>query len=182
MRFLSIVFQYSEENGFFGGIFPNQYSFGELMHEFDFSAAWVNAVAWAPGMKRIAFAAHNSTVSIAELNPNGVPTLQTLRLPGLPFTAVTFLSDNTLVGVGYDCAPFAFSFNGSSWAFVERIDKEKKVESKAVSSGIAGARAMFQGASSQGFAIKDNAQKVEEKGLKTRHQNVITYTCWLVYD
>ena len=39
----------------FGAIFPKQFEFGEVLHTFDFAAAWINAVAWSPGFFRVAF-------------------------------------------------------------------------------------------------------------------------------
>ena len=130
-------------------------------------------------MFRVAFAAHNSTISFGQIFEGVPPVLQTVRITGLPLTSITFLTNNTVIGVGYDCTPLAYAADDNgNWKFADRIDKEKKAEVKAAQSGVANARAMFQGASSHGLTIKDNAGAVSsDVGLKTRHQNTIGGIC-----
>ena len=99
----------------FGGIFPNQFEFGEVLHEFDFNAAWINAVAWGPGYFRIAFAAHNSTISFAQILAGGQPpAVQTLRVEGLPYQSLAFLSDNSVVASGWDYRPHVYVAGGAA--------------------------------------------------------------------
>jgi actin related protein 2/3 complex subunit 1A/1B len=159
----------AEDDGF-GEIFPKQHEFGETMVEFD-TKGWVNAVAWAPGGRVVAFAAHSSTLTFVELKAGGAPVVNTLNLQGLPFLDIAFLDDGNLVGVGYDNNPALFKGSGSEWKFAEYVDKEQKAGAGAKK---ASAFAKWADADKRGAAMGDGAASLPELEPTTRHKNVIT--------
>uniref|UniRef100_A0A0A9WM24 Arp2/3 complex 41 kDa subunit n=1 Tax=Lygus hesperus TaxID=30085 RepID=A0A0A9WM24_LYGHE len=54
-----------------------QYTFGEVLAEFDQAQAWVNAVAWSPNGSTIAFFGHGSTAHFVNLD-GSKPEVQTI--------------------------------------------------------------------------------------------------------
>jgi len=168
----------AEDDGF-GDVFPQQHEFGEILAEFDHAKAWVQAVAWAPSGFRLSFAGHGSTIHFVQLLGGGAaPIVQTVTMPGLPYLDIGFLSDNTVVAVGFDANPALYVAGGSdaepTWGFVDIVDKkdEKKEEAKTpAKAGAAAARAMFTAAASQGHAV--GGPKKEEKVIETIHKNNI---------
>jgi len=130
----------ADDDGF-GEVFPNQHKFGEILAEFDHSRSWITAVAWAPSGFRVAFAGHGSTISFVQILAGSEPVVQTTQHRALPFVDMTFITDNTLVAVGYDYTPTTFTVQGGSdtepkWAFQETFDKDGD-EKKAVSAAAA---------------------------------------------
>jgi len=122
-------------------VFPNQHKFGEILAEFDHARSWITSVAWAPSGFRVAFAGHGSTISFVQILAGSEPVVQTTQHRALPFVDMTFITDNTLVAVGYDYTPTTFTVQGGSdtdpkWAFQETFDKdgdEKKSPAAATS-------------------------------------------------
>jgi len=163
----------------FGDVFPKQHEFGEILAEFDHAKAWVQAVAWAPSGFRLSFAGHGSTIHFVQLLGGGAqPVVQTVSMPGLPYLDIGFLSDNTIVAVGFDANPHIYTSGGSDsepvWAFTDVVDKkdEKKDDSKVpAKAGIGAARAIFNDAATRGHAV--GGPKVEVKAIETIHKNNI---------
>lgn len=161
-----------DEDGF-GEIFPeNTYKFGEILAEYDDARAWVNSVAWSPNGFRIAFAGHGSTVHFVQLLAGAAPSVSTVHHNGLPFMKIDFLSDNALVGVGWDCNPAIFGAAGSDadpkWEFKQLLDKAEKKSTAAASSKFAAAQKLFVDSTKKGIS-KD----ADETVLDTLHQNTI---------
>jgi WD40 repeat protein len=57
---------------------------------------------------------HNSTISFAQIVSGGTPSVQTLRVEGLPYASVAFLSDNSLVATGWDNRPHIYTAAGAA--------------------------------------------------------------------
>jgi len=143
----------SADDDGFGEVWPKQHEFGEVLAEID-CGSWVNSVAWSPSGFRIAFAGHNSTLSFVQILAGSEPLVQRISLKGLPFLDLRFLTDNSLVAVGYDNTPLVYSVQGGSdadplWGFSDQLDgKESKGDAKATNepapaaktAGAAGAR------------------------------------------
>jgi len=148
-----------------------------LLCEFD-GKAWANAVSWSPNGFRIAYAGHDSTLTFAQILAGSNPIIQTVNLKGLPFLDVRFLSDNTLVAVGYDNAPFLFTVQGGSdadpkWGFLQTCDTEDKksttptptTTAPKVGSSFKDASKLFQDSASKGIGPASGTQK------KKKHQH-----------
>ncbi|KAI8927431.1 WD40-repeat-containing domain protein [Entophlyctis helioformis] len=126
----------------------------------DFAAGgWVHAVGFSPSGNSIAFAAHDSTITIA--NGPAVPP-QLIVTPNLPFVSLFYASENTIVVAGHDCAPYVVLNRGSHWELADKIDAGRK---KSVTGNSAFDK--FRQMDSRGQAATD----VE---INTTHQNTIT--------
>lgn len=68
--------------------------------------------------------AHNSTLSFAQILAGGQPAVQTLRVDGLPYSSINFLSDNSLVATGWENRPHLYTAAGAaaepSWCVFAR--------------------------------------------------------------
>jgi len=121
----------------FGEVWKKQHQFGEILAEFD-CGSWVNAVSWSPSGFRIAFAGHASSLHFIQILAGSPPLIQRVSLKGLPFLDIRFLSDNTLMAVGYDNTPLIYKMQGGSdadpqWGFSDQLDgKEMKKDDKPV--------------------------------------------------
>jgi len=166
----------AEDDGF-GDVFSAQHEFGEILAEFDQAKAWVQAVAWSPSGFRLAFAGHGSTIHFVQLLGGGVaPIVQTVTMPGLPYLDIAFLSDNTIVAVGFDSNPAIYVAGGSDsepvWAFTDVVDKkdEKKEDKTPAKTATSTARSMFQDAASRGHAVGAK-RTTTEIVVETIHKN-----------
>jgi len=123
-----------EDDGF-GEVWPKQHEFGEVLAEID-CGAWVNSVAWSPSGFRIAFAGHNSTLSFVQILAGSEPLIQRVSLKSLPFLDIRYLTDSTLMAVGFDNTPLVYSVqsgadNDPQWGFTDQLDgKEAKGDDK----------------------------------------------------
>ncbi len=120
--------------------------------------------------------------------------------------SVAFLSDNTVVGVGFDNNPMVYSVNGGSdaepeWGFQEQFEKaagDKKAApapaaaapAPATGGAFAASRNMFAGATSQGKTLQSTSKTQDAKAaasltnvaaVNTKHSNAIT-TLWPVIN
>jgi len=190
----------AEDDGF-GEVWPKQHEFGEVLYEFDVTKSWVNSVAWSPNAFRMVFAGHGSSLHFIQILGGSPPLVQTLNLKSLPFMDVRFLSDNTVVAVGFDNTPTIFSVTGGSeidpvWSFTDICDKDSK-DIKATSpsksttptptttgptkSAFANAHALFHASATHGHAITNSGSSSQKKDpiskppvlAFTRHTNTI---------
>jgi actin related protein 2/3 complex subunit 1A/1B len=171
----------SPEDDGFGEVFPKQHEFGEVLAEFDQGRSWVNSVAWAPGGFRLAFASQGSILNFIQLIAGSQPFVQSINCRDLPYLDIQFLSDNTLVGAGFEANIDLFTVSGGTdiqplWTFKEKVDK-KQSTSAAPSSGIASkigvfasAQNKFASADTQGVAFGSSAAST---AVTTKHKNSI---------
>jgi len=190
----------SAEDDGFGEVWAKQHEFGEVLVEFDITKSWVNSVAWSPNAFRMCFAGHGSSLHFIQILGGSPPLIQTLNLKSLPFMDVRFLSDNTVVAVGFDNTPTIFSVTGGSevdpvWSFTDICDKDSK-DIKATSpskstaptttgpptkSAFANAHALFHASATHGHAITNSGSSGQKKEpiskppvlAFTRHTNTI---------
>jgi len=172
----------AEDDGF-GEVWPKQHEFGLCLMELD-AGSWINSVAWNPSAFRIAFATHSSTVSFVQILGGSDPLVQRVLLKNLPFLDIRFLSDNTLVGVGFDNNPTLFTVQSGGdsdpkWGFYDVMDgkEEKKATAAApaAGTGTAGARQMFKDRTDKGIggAGKKETSAPGTQIINTRHTNTI---------
>jgi len=174
----------SAEDDGFGEVWPKQHEFGECLAEFD-CGSWVNSVAWAPNGFRLAFAGHASSVHFVQILAGSDALVQNMSLKGLPIMSLQFLSDNTLLGSGFDNTPTLFSVQGGSdadpqWAFLEVCDKDEKKGTApapaAPKQGFANAQRVFTD-TTKGIQIGKPKQTTSfapaTVALNTRHSNLV---------
>jgi len=184
----------SAEDDGFGEVWPKQHEFGECLAEFE-CGSWVNSVAWAPNGFRLAFAGHASSVHFIQILAGSDPLVQNMSLKGLPFMSLQFLSDNTLLAVGYDNTPTIFTVQGGTdadpqWGFLDVCDKkdsEGKVSATpapatAQKGAFVAAKNLFHESTHKGISISGTGKKTTTERVSyapatvatnTRHSNLV---------
>jgi len=155
--------------------------FGTVCGEFASPAGgWVHAVAFSPSGDALAFASHDSSISI--VYSGGGPAVVTVKMNTLPLITLTWTAENAIVAAGHDCQPVIFSGNESGWKLIGSLDDTSAPKS----SGVAGSRLAggpgrlnsaafntFRNADSRGIAGAGGGPSSESE-LFTVHQNTIT--------
>uniref|UniRef100_A0A915AG72 Actin-related protein 2/3 complex subunit n=1 Tax=Parascaris univalens TaxID=6257 RepID=A0A915AG72_PARUN len=136
--------------------------FGALMSEVTCSG-WVHDVAFSPSGCRLAFVAHDSTVSLIDTNRSSQEAI-VLRTANLPFTSVHWVTENSLIAAGHDCSPMLFTYAGETLKLVTKLDVPSEQKSKNVKSAMQMFRNIDRNAVSEAISVQ----------LKTLHQNAIT--------
>lgn len=146
--------------------FARPVEFGEVYCELH-ASSWVNAVAWAPSGKVLAYASHDSAIHFATFGGSGDPVVQTIKFGDLPLRSLIFVAEKAVVAGGYDYNPVMFSSVGGKWSFKSKLD-EKKTAEAVKSTGVASARALFQNKTSRG----QESSKSKDT-LWTKHENAL---------
>ncbi|KAI0345252.1 actin-like protein ARPC3 [Trametopsis cervina] len=161
------------------------------------AGGWVHAVGFSPSGDVLAFASHDSSVTI--VYPGG-PAVYTIRLSTLPLNTLAWTSEDALVAAGHDCQPFVFTGSAHGWQLAGTLD-DSKSSSRSGFGGGGGAGAAapgrlqssafntFRNADSRGISSSSGgAGSVPgspivgngESEMFTVHQN--TVTCLRVYE
>lgn len=157
------------------------------------SGGWVHAVAFSPSGDALAFAGHDSSVSIVyPSGPEQAPqAVHNVRLPNLPFLSLIFSSENSIIGAGHDYDPIQLTGDlNSGWVVNKSLDDpSSRAHAPSASAARAGgpgrlaSSAAFQtfrqadsrgisSAGSGGVAVGTSNVKGGERN--TAHQNTIT--------
>ncbi|KAF8651481.1 hypothetical protein AX16_004779 [Volvariella volvacea WC 439] len=140
------------------------------------AGGWVHTVGFSPSGDVLAFASHDSSLSL--VYPGG-PVVLNIRTPSLPFVTLTWTTENSLVAAGHDCQPIVFSGSESGWQIIGSLDDA----SGASRSGFApspvgrlktGAFATFRDADTRGQSSAGSSSVSTDTKLLTVHQNTIT--------
>lgn len=153
------------------GPFIKPIEFGETYLELS-SSGWVNAVAWSPSGRVLAFASQDSTITFVTFTSDGNQITQKLRLKDLPFNKILFISEKAVVGVGHDFNPTIVSELMGQWSVNRKLDEKADNSTDAgggSNNSVAAARALFVNKSSKG---QDAAK--ESDGLWTKHESAIS--------
>jgi actin related protein 2/3 complex subunit 1A/1B len=143
------------------------------------AGGWVHAVGFSPSGDVLAFASHDSSISV--VYPTG-PTVINIRITSLPFVTLTFTSEDSLVAAGHDCQPILFSGSASGWAAVGSLDDTTAPKSASAGSRVGGVGRLnstafntFKNADSRGSGgFGAGSDGGGETDLMTVHQNTIT--------
>lgn len=107
------------------------------------SGGWVHGVAFSPSGDALAFASHDSSITVVyPSGPEQPPAaVHHVRVPSLPFVALTFTSENSLVAGGHDYEPVVFAGDAQSgWALSKSLDdpasRSSSAGARVVSGGI----------------------------------------------
>merc|ERR1712000_70925 len=91
--------------------------FGKCLAQYD-TNGWVSTVAFNNDGMRLAFASHDSVLSVAEASSpeKGQKPKEPVRFYGktLPFKSVEWSGANTIIAAGHDMCVFAFNYNAST--------------------------------------------------------------------
>lgn len=150
-------------------LYPKAKEFGESLAEYAVSASWVNATAWSPNGKVLAWVGQGATLHTCA---PGEKSPAVVFSKSLPFLHVLFLDDDTIVCVGWDNNPHIFKNKGGSWELEKKLDEEKTAAAgPAKKKAFGSAFAKFQQADTEGQ--KFGAKKADNS-IKTFHKNTIT--------
>ncbi|KIK54459.1 hypothetical protein GYMLUDRAFT_99989 [Collybiopsis luxurians FD-317 M1] len=134
------------------------------------AGGWVHGVAFSPSGDVLAFASHDSSISIAY--PGG--PVHHIRMPTLPLVTLTWTTEDTIIAAGHDCQPIVFSGSDAGWQEVGTLDDGSGSGAKAGPGPVGrlktGAFATFQNADSRG----QGSNVSNDTKLTTVHQNTIT--------
>jgi actin related protein 2/3 complex subunit 1A/1B len=131
------------------------------------SAGWVHAVSFSPSGDALAFAAHDSSITVvypngADQPPRAVISVNTQLLP---FMSLIWANESEIIAAGYDCEAYRFKGNEAGWQITGSL--EAKIRPGTGSPREDSALNMFRQMDLKGKA-KDDTQ------LKTVHQNTIS--------
>ncbi|KAI0078125.1 WD40 repeat-like protein [Panus rudis PR-1116 ss-1] len=151
------------------------------------NGGWVHAVGFSPSGDVLAFASHDSTISI--VYPNG-PAIYTIKMTTLPLVTLTWTREDAIVAAGHDCQPYVFQGSPSGWDLVGSLDDpaSNKSSGGGARSGFGGAPSPVGRLNSAAFNTFRNADTrgvgsptagpggagSGESELLTVHQNTIT--------
>ncbi|AQK55449.1 Actin protein 2/3 complex subunit 1B [Zea mays] len=100
------------------------------------------------------------------------PVAQNLALRDLPLRDVLFVSERTLIGVGFDCNPMIFAADDTGlWTFIRFLDERKAAPSASKASQLSEALGKLYGQSKQGTS-SDTVEPSKPRG--GAHENCIT--------
>ncbi|RYP23959.1 hypothetical protein DL765_000845 [Monosporascus sp. GIB2] len=137
---------------------------GEFLNS---SAGWVHSVAFSPSGDALAFAAHDSSITIVyPTGPEQPPrAVVSVNAQLLPFMSLIWNGEGEIIAAGYDCEAFRFRGDASGWQLSGTLEAKARP-------GLEDAREesalnMFRSMDLKG-KVKDDTQ------LKTVHQNTIS--------
>jgi len=101
--------------------------FGECIAEYSPSecgGGWVHGVAFSPSGDKLAFVAHDSSISVVDSTDNKILTTVTTR--DLPYRCVAWLTEDSLVAAGHDYVPFSFTVKAGALTHCGKLDNPAK--------------------------------------------------------
>ncbi|KAK7727699.1 ARP2/3 actin-organizing complex subunit Sop2 [Botryosphaeria dothidea] len=136
---------------------------GEFLNN---TAGWVHSVSFSPSGDALAFAAHDSSVTVVYPSAPDAPPKAVLNISTqlLPFQSLLFTSEDTIIAAGHDCEAYRFQGNEGGWQLVGSL--ETKAAAKAGGEEEESARNMFRQMDLKG-KVKDDTK------LQTTHQNTV---------
>ncbi|OAX39361.1 WD40 repeat-like protein [Rhizopogon vinicolor AM-OR11-026] len=141
------------------------------------AGGWVHAVGFSPSGDTLAFASHDSSISI--VYPGG-PFIYNIRISSLPYVTLSWTSEDALVAAGHDCQPVVFSGSEQGWALVGTLDDSTASSASKGSGAKAGAVGRLNSAAFNSFRNADQrgqsggGDAAADTELLTVHQNTIT--------
>ncbi|KAJ3815425.1 actin-related protein ARPC3 [Lentinula aff. lateritia] len=153
-------------------VWGSKLPFNTICGEFTSAAGgWVHSVGFSPSGDVLAFASHDSSISIAY--PGG--PVYNIRMPTLPLVTLTWTSEDNIIAAGHDCQPIVFSGSDAGWQEIGTLDNGSYAAGSKAGPGSvgrlkAGAFATFRDADSRG----QTSSGTTDTKLSTIHQNTIT--------
>jgi len=101
-------------------VWGEKFPFNTVCGEYASSAGgWVHSVGFSPSGDILAFASHDSTITIVY---PGAPAVLTIKSTTLPYVTLTWTSEDSLVAAGHDCQPVLFSGTAEKWTALGSLD------------------------------------------------------------
>ena len=102
---------------------------GFLMKEFTNSSSgggWVHAVSFSADGSKLAWAGHDSSISVADA-ANDMLVMK-LKTNLLPMCSLTWIRPNTIAAVGHNCVPYTFNVESDGVKLGSAMEENKKKE------------------------------------------------------
>jgi actin related protein 2/3 complex subunit 1A/1B len=136
---------------------------GEFLNN---TAGWVHSVAFSPSGNALAFAAHDSSLTVVypsgpEQPPRAVISISTQLLP---FMSLVWSSESEIIAAGYDCEAYRLQGSEQGWQLAGSLEAKAGPAAAAREDS---ALNMFRQMDLKGSTRDDTK-------LKTVHQNTIT--------
>lgn len=157
------------------GPWGSKSSLGTMLAEFANAGAgggvggWVHSVSFSGDGGKVAWVAHDSSISVADAVKPGAQTAGPIRVrtPFLPFLSVVWVGKDRIVAAGHDCSPMLYKLTpDGQLTFTCKLDIAQKKEAGGLS-----AMRKFQ-------SLDRNARiETSDTTLDSVHQNAITCTC-----
>lgn len=150
------------------GVWGERLPFNTVCGEFlNNSAGWVHSVSFSPSGDVLAFAAHDSSITVVYPGGPDQPPRAVVNIPTqlLPFMSLIWSSEDEIIAAGYDCEAFRFQGSEGGWHLAGTL--ESKGRPGATGGGEESALNMFKQMDLKG-KVKDDTQ------LKTVHQNTVS--------
>lgn len=153
--------------------------FNTLCGEFESpSCGWIHSVGFSPDGESVAFAAHDSSITVATPSTGEVTSA---RSPNLPLKSLVWADSSTIVVSGHDCLPMVYKNDGSGWRMVKTLgedDKNRRSATASPSNNNSAFNLFRQMDSRSQQAAKPSSSAPggagEDGSLKSVHQNTIT--------
>ncbi|CZS91286.1 probable Arp2/3 protein complex subunit sop2 [Rhynchosporium agropyri] len=150
--------------GVWGERLPFNTVCGEYLNN---SAGWVHAVSFSPSGDALAFAAHDSSITV--VYPNGADqpprAIVSVSTQLLPFMSLIWNGESEIIAAGYDCEAYRFKGSEGGWQLTGSLE----------SKGRAGAGDAREESAFNMFKQMDLKGKTkDDTQLKTVHQNTIS--------
>lgn len=151
------------ESSVWGERLPFNTVCGEYLND---SAGWIHSVAFSPSGDVMAFAAHDSSVTVVYPGgPDQPPkAMISISTQFLPFTSLIWNGESEIIAAGHDCEPYRLHGSQSGWEVVGSVEAKARPGMGAAREE--SARDMFRQMDLKGKS-KDDTQ------LSTTHQNTI---------
>jgi actin related protein 2/3 complex subunit 1A/1B len=152
-----------------GGVWGSKLPFGELLGEFGTgigAGGWVHSVAFSASGDQMAFAAHDSSVTVVDA-ANSM-AIARVEVGDLPFSSITWITPRSIVAVGFDYFPILFTHNAQA-ATLTRVGKLDAPQKKAA--GAMSAKDKFRTLDRKGQGLEEAA--ADSGVIESTHQNVI---------
>ncbi|EKM55281.1 uncharacterized protein PHACADRAFT_255781 [Phanerochaete carnosa HHB-10118-sp] len=147
------------------------------------SGGWVHSVGFSPSGDALAFAGHDSSVTVVYPSSQAI---YHIKMTTLPLVTLTWTSEEALVAAGHDCQPFVFSGNEGGWQLIGTLDdpNQNKTSGRSGSGGAPSPVGRLQSSAFNSFRNADSrglsgpgapdGGKSNDTELFTVHQNTIT--------
>lgn len=96
---------------------------GEFLNN---SAGWVHSVAFSPSGDALAFAAHDSSITVVYPSAPDQPPKAVLSVTTqlLPFQSLIWSSEAEIIAAGYDCEAFRFQGGETGWGLAGSLESK----------------------------------------------------------
>jgi actin related protein 2/3 complex subunit 1A/1B len=137
---------------------------GEFMNN---TAGWIHSVAFSPSGNALAFAGHDSSITVvypagADQPPSALISLSTQLLP---FMSLVWSSEDEIIAAGYDCEAYRFQGSEQGWQIAGSLETK----------GRPGLQDQREESAFNMFKQMDlKGKTTDDTKLKTVHQNTIS--------